>query len=94
MFLLILILPLRVSVGAGCGWAGFRWLLLVALTLLLGNILHNPDDSADNGAFVDTLSDTFNAWGEVPGIGRLFRLLEDDRSTGKVRILIWEGRST
>ncbi|MCO5207008.1 MAG: O-antigen ligase family protein [Anaerolineae bacterium] len=91
MFLLILIFA---AARIGWRWLWLGWIslaLLVALTLLLGNILHNPDDSADNGAFVDTLSDTFNAWGEVPGIGRLFRLLEDDRSTGKVRILIWEG---
>lgn len=91
MFLLILIFA---AARIGWRWLWLGWIslaLLLALTLLLGNVLHNPDDSADNGPIVGTLSDTFNVWGEVPGIGRLFRLLEDDRSTGKVRILIWEG---
>ena len=89
LFLLILIFA---AARIGWRWLWLGWIslaLLLAATLLLGNVLRS-DSSAETESD-NALAAMFDTWSEVPGVGRVFRLLEDDRSTGRVRVLIWEG---
>jgi tetratricopeptide (TPR) repeat protein len=78
---------------------GWRWVWLdwISLAVLLGAflVLFNIP-SANTEAYLDTpivgdVVSSLGEWRNIPGIGRLGRVLEDDRDTGKVRVLIWQG---
>lgn len=78
---------------------GWRWVWLdwISLAVLIGAllVLFNVP-SANTEAYQDTpvvgdVLTTLSEWRGIQGIGRLGRVLEDDRDTGKVRVLIWQG---
>ncbi|HSH03963.1 MAG TPA: peptidylprolyl isomerase [Anaerolineae bacterium] len=92
----VLIVIMFVLVAARRGWH-WLWLSWISLGVLLGGwlVLFNVADQ-----FIDQYEDTpvvgsllveLNEWRTLPSIGRLGRILEADASTGRVRVLIWEG---
>ncbi|MCA9980496.1 MAG: O-antigen ligase family protein, partial [Anaerolineales bacterium] len=77
-----------IALQKGWKWLWLSWMLtavFVGLWIIAFNTLSTPE-MAGNPA-----TDTLSAWRQLPGIGRFGRLLEADSSTGKVRVLIWEG---
>ncbi len=77
----------------GQRWLWGAWLSLAAL---VGLVLVLFNVAGEGGGNVRTpvareVMQTLDAWRDLPVIGRLGSLLEDDLRTGKVRVLIWTG---
>jgi hypothetical protein len=80
-----------VAAQRGWRWLWFSWIvmsLLLAAWLIMFNLAR--PELADVPV-VGNVFNTLNEWRELPRIGRLGEVLEDDTGTGRVRILIWEG---
>lgn len=89
----LLILVLMV-VRRGWRWLWLSWLLLAVLVAgALGafNFADSLDAQLGDVPLVGGVTATLVELQDEPSIGRLGRLLESDRSTGRVRVLIWEG---
>ena len=88
--LLVLIIFVMLAAQKGWRWLWLSWLVLalvVAGWLVAFNFASDIEAQySENG-----VTDTLTSWAELPGVGRLSRLLESESSTGKVRVLIWEG---
>ena len=90
-----LVLAIFIMLAAQRGW---RWLWLSWLTIAFIGIawlIAFNFTSALKPALADTpfsgMVDTLESWKSIKGVGRLGRLFESDRSTGRVRVLIWQG---
>ena len=71
-------------------WASWIGLALFAgVVLVLFNVAANSAESTPSP--LTPIVQTLDAWRELPVIGRLGSLLEDNEKTGKVRVLIWSG---
>lgn len=91
---LALIIFLVDAVRRGWRWVWLDWISLAVLIGALLVLFNVPPVNTE--AYLDTpvVGDVVSAmaeWRDIPGIGRLGRVLEDDRDTGKVRVLIWQG---
>ncbi len=89
--LVILGIFVLVAAQRGWRWLWFSWIImsmLLAVWLVLFNLV--GPQSAEIPV-VGNVFKTLNEWRELPRIGRLGQVLEDDTGTGRVRILIWEG---
>lgn len=89
--LLILVL---MAMRRGWRWLWLSWLLLaffVAVGLGAFNFAESLDAQFGQTPLLGRVTETLVAWKEEPSLGRLGRLLESDRATGRVRVLIWEG---
>lgn len=79
----------------GWRWLWLSWLLLAMVAILwlgLFNLAPTVDTTnAREQSFPSLVTTTVNEWRELPVVGRFGRLLEADRGTGRVRVLIWEG---
>lgn len=85
---------IMVAMRRGWRWLWLSWLmlaLLVALWLGAFNFADTLDEQFGETPILGNVTTTLVEWNSLPSIGRLGRLLESDRSTGKVRVLIWEG---
>lgn len=79
-----------IALRVGWKWLWLSWLLIAFVGgawIVAFNLSGDMAQTAPDNAAVQTL----NAWRQLPGIGRYGRLLESESSTGKVRVLIWEG---
>lgn len=85
---------IMLALRRGWRWLWLSWLLL-ALFVASGLVIFNfAGTLATQYAGTPVVGSTLTAvdeWRSLPGIGRLGRLLEAERGTGKVRVLIWEG---
>ncbi len=89
--LLILVL---MAMRRGWRWLWLSWLLLaflVAAGLGAFNFAEPLNAQFGQTPLLGRVTETLVAWKEEPSLGRLGRLLESDRATGRVRVLIWEG---
>lgn len=80
------------AANRGQSWLWASWIslaLFAGLVLVLFNVAARSAEPP-SGAVAPVVQ-TLEAWRELPVIGRLGSLLEDDRNTGKVRVLIWTG---
>ncbi|MCB0006755.1 MAG: hypothetical protein KDE04_09880, partial [Anaerolineales bacterium] len=91
-----LVVTIFVILAARRGW---RWLWISWITLaiilagwlvlfnLSGELVEESGDSPLLGPVITSLSE----WRDLPAVGRFGRLLDADRGSGRVRVLIWEG---
>ncbi len=92
--LVILVIFIMIAARQGWRWLWLSWLLLsfaVAVWLAAFNFGDKLDEQFGETAVLGNVTDTLVAWQKLPAIGRLGRLLQSESSTGKVRVLIWEG---
>lgn len=76
----------------GQGWLWASWItlaLFAGVVLVLFNVAARSAEPPP--PTIAPVVQTLEAWRQLPVIGRLGSLLEDDRNTGKVRVLIWTG---
>ncbi len=90
---LIVAIFIMLAARRGWRWLWMSWLMLAFVGVAWLVVFNFTDrlkpslaDTSLNGAV-----ETLDSWKTIGGIGRLGRLLESDRSTGRVRVLIWEG---
>lgn len=90
MALLLLVILVLLAVNQTWHWLWLSFLLttlFVAGWLLSWNVVTQRTVSDGGGQLVQM----YDAWGELPGIGRFGQLLESSDGTGRVRLLIWQG---
>lgn len=77
----------------GQRWLWGAWLSLAALAGLVLVLFNIAGEGGGNvrAPVAREVMQTLDAWRDLPVIGRLGSLLEDDLRTGKVRVLIWTG---
>ncbi len=89
-----LVIFILLAMRRGWRWLWLSWLLLALLAAVaLGafNFADTLDEQLGDTPILGGVTSTLVELQEEPSIGRLGRLLESDRSTGRVRVLIWEG---
>lgn len=89
-----LIIFILMAMRRGWRWLWLSWLLLallVAAGLGAFNFAESLDAQFGQTAVIGDVTATLMEWRSEPSLGRLGRLLESDRATGRVRVLIWEG---
>lgn len=89
------VLGIFVLVAVGRGWR-WLWLMWIQVVLVVGVWLiafnfSSAAPTAETPTMGFSINQTFDAWRNVQGIGRLGRMLETDGGTGRVRVLIWQG---
>ncbi len=92
--LVALAIFVMIAARQGWRWLWLSWLLLAfigAVWLTAFNFGDELEAQYGETAVLGPVTDAFVAWQDLPAVGRLGKLLESDRSTGKVRVLIWEG---
>jgi cyclophilin family peptidyl-prolyl cis-trans isomerase/tetratricopeptide (TPR) repeat protein len=92
--LVTLVIFVLMAMRRGWAWLWLSWMLLallVAAGLGAFNFADTLDERLGDSPLFGGLTETMVAWQDEPSIGRLGRLLESDRATGRVRVLIWEG---
>lgn len=91
---IVLAIFVMIAARFGWRWLWLSWLLLsliVAGWLVAFNFGDELDARLGETAVFSSATDTLVAWQDLPGIGRLSRLVDSDSRTGKVRIFIWDG---
>ena len=98
LYLGLILVIMLVVLGVNAYRRGWRRVLLdwIAFSLLLAGLLvffnlsagTPPGEQPPLTAGIVTMMDE---WREIPGVGRIGRLLEADSGTGRVRVLIWDG---
>ncbi|MEM9773562.1 MAG: tetratricopeptide repeat protein [Chloroflexota bacterium] len=83
-----------VATRTGWRWLWLSWLLLAFYAAIWLGIFNTYDLASDNlssAPVVGQVIGNYEAWREIPGVGRYGTLLNTDSRTGKVRIYIWRG---
>ncbi len=92
--LLVLVIFVMIAARQGWRWLWLAWLMLSLVVvgwLAMFNLGDELNARYGEPPVLGQISETIVAWQNLPAIGRLGRLLESEQSTGKVRVLIWEG---
>lgn len=92
--IVVLIIFVMIAARSGWRWLWLAWLMLSLVVvgwLAAFNFGAELDARVGETAVLGDITNTLVAWQELPAIGRLGRLLDSESSTGKVRVLIWEG---
>lgn len=92
----ILVLAIFVMLAANHGW---RWLWMSWLTIAFIGIIWltafnfsaTLQPTFANTPILGNAIETIDSWKSISSVGRLGRLFESERGTGKVRVLIWQG---
>ncbi|MEM8858508.1 MAG: tetratricopeptide repeat protein [Chloroflexota bacterium] len=83
-----------VATRTGWRWLWLSWLLLSLYVGIWFGIFNTYDLASENIQELPVIGEVignYEAWREIPGIGRYGRLLNTESQTGKVRIYIWRG---
>ena len=84
-----------VAMRRGWRWLWLSWLMLTAVGIVWLGLFNLAPEIDETQAPAQTLSgrviETVDAWRQLPTVGRFGRLLEAERGTGRVRVLIWQG---
>ncbi len=89
-----LVIFVLLAMRRGWRWLWLSWLLLALLVAgALGafNFAEPLDAQLGDVPLLGNITSVLVDLRDEPSIGRLGRLLESDRATGRVRVLIWEG---
>lgn len=76
--------------GRAPAWFRLALLWLAGLTLIGAGLLNVPPDRTRE-ALPSPLVQTLEGWRTIPWVWRFSRLLDPGKSTGKVRVLLWQG---
>ncbi len=83
-----------IATRTGWRWLWASWLLLATYGVIWFGIFNTYDlypESITNAPVISKVTDNYEAWRELPGIGRYGTLLNSESRTAKVRIFIWQG---
>jgi hypothetical protein len=92
--LLVLVILVLAVARRGWRWLWLSWILVAVLMagfLGLFNLSGRAEEGPAQGRLSWGVGETLASWRELPEIGRFGRLLESERGSGRVRVLIWEG---
>jgi tetratricopeptide (TPR) repeat protein len=97
-YLALVFILMFATLGVNAYRRGWRRVLLdwIAFSVLLAGLLVFFNLSADvapgeQPTLTAAPVEMMDNWREIPGVGRIGRLLEADSGTGRVRVLIWDG---
>ncbi len=86
---------IMVAMRRGWRWLWLSWLMLTAVAMVWLGLFNLAPQIDESQTPAQTLSgrviETVDAWRQLPTVGRFGRLLEAERGTGRVRVLIWQG---
>ncbi len=89
-----IIIFVMVATQTGWRWLWLSWLLLSLYGVIWFGIFNTYDlypDAVRNAPVLDKVIGNYEAWRQIPGVGRYGTLLNSESRTGKVRIFIWRG---
>ena len=92
--LVVVVIFVLVAMRRGWHWLWLSWILLAVFAAGWFVLFNLPGELTDPYAEAPIIGDVFQTmdeWRELPEIGRLGSVLEDDARTGRVRVLIWQG---
>lgn len=92
--LVIVVMFVLVAMQRGWHWLWLSWILLAVVGagwFVLFNVPSAVTEGYADTPVVSGIFEAYDAWRELPNVGRLGTVLEDDSRTGRVRVLIWEG---
>ena len=78
----------------GWRWLWISWITLAVLMagwLVLFNLSGSLVDESADAPLLGPVISEMNEWRDLPAVGRFGQLLEADRGSGRVRVLIWVG---
>ncbi|MEJ2749308.1 MAG: O-antigen ligase family protein, partial [Anaerolineae bacterium] len=90
----VLVIFVMIAARSGWRWLWLAWLMLSLIVVGWLAAFNFGDELAANvgeTAVLGDITNTLEAWQDLPAIGRLGKLLDSESRTGKVRVLIWEG---
>ena len=88
------IIFIMVALRTGWRWLWLAWLMLAFYGVIWLGIFNTYDlasDSLRSAPVVGEVIGNYEAWRQIPGVGRYGTLLNSESRTGKVRIFIWRG---
>ncbi len=89
-----IVIFVMVATQTGWRWLWLSWLLLSLYGVIWFGIFNTYDlypEPVRNAPVLDKVIDNYEAWRQIPGVGRYGTLLNSESRTGKVRIFIWRG---